>query len=689
MKKNIVYIVLILLISSFGYAQTTLDNTGGKINNSGTIRIKRGETKALPDTIGGRVEFLQKGATGQQTVPNIVYYQLVVGNTSEKIIGDESGKHLVVRDSLIVADTTDFTSKWLGINPNDVLAEGHISNTAKYTGPKKIIVAGSTAPQNLLGNGSYSNLEIANPMGANVVGGGFTVTDTLTLLSGQLNNNDSNNFKMADTSNIVRYADGSLASSPEFASAVNVTYTGSGHIYSGPELPDSTYILQDLRVESSNGVTLTKNVQVNRSMYIASLLSTEFDSTRRFILTYTPALNPDFSMSPNAQIDGTLRRTGLLFDSTSMLFNNRFTWALFRTSSADTTITAMNFRIKPRKFYSMIPNSNENNVRRTIEITTEHDGVVSDSSYMKNGSYDVGYGWRTSKDDSLEETNGLLPVELVLRHWDESNHTWSSISSSSVPKISEDSNWYYGSATGVGMTGKFVIGRKGGDVFLAARVFLEGAYKGDSMMTNDLYKYNLLQVTPRDEYPYNLDPNRINVRSNLKTMDSIVDWVEIEFLGANKQPKYVTALLRVDGTIINTDGSPMINLTNAKIDSGEYYIGILHRNHLPVYTAEKILITSDHNGQMADFTNKANVYGKENAERLIDLQGGFLLYGMVAGDVNADGVIDATDYKLTWENRDMQFKWTPYDDNLSGYVNTKDINFPWNNRGRSAQVPIP
>lgn len=137
-------------MSSLGSAQT-LKNTG-TIHNKGTLRILNGSTAGLPDTIGGRVEFLQKGSYGQQAVPNIVYHQLVVGNAAEKII--QSGdNHLTVRDSLIVADTADFTTAWIGSSPNDVIALGHVSNTAKYTGPKKIIVAGSTAPQNLLGNG--------------------------------------------------------------------------------------------------------------------------------------------------------------------------------------------------------------------------------------------------------------------------------------------------------------------------------------------------------------------------------------------------------------------------------------------------------------------------------------------------------------------------------------------------------
>lgn len=692
MKKIALYIAIMILpfAAEFAMGQYSLDNTGGKINNAGTIRVKGGQVKALPDTIGGRVEFLQKNASSQQVIPNIVYNQLVLGNDAKKIVLDEKDKNnkvkpLVVRDSLIVNNGADFTTRWIGWSPEDIQAKGHLDNTAKYSGPKQIVMSGDTASQDLLGNGRFSNLKIDNPFGVNVIGGGFTIDSTLTLSRGELRNGANNNFQLADSIQIVRYADGSLSTTPNFEGRANVTYTGGGGtIATSGEIPNEADKLQDLRVENSGGIVLTKDVQVNKSLYVGSRINTEFDDVRRYVMTYTPALNPNFSESPYAEIEGTFRRTGLLFDSASMLFNNKFTWALFRNSINGNGVTAMNFRIKPRTFYAL-PEATDNKVKRTIEIWAEGDTQNDTVKFVP--SVDVGYAWRYDGDSpALDENMGLERDALVLKRW--SNNSWQDISSSSVPQLSADGKWLSANATNVDLLGKFVIGRNGGgEVTLMARVFLEGAYYEDSLMTTDLFRYNLLDSIPKDEYPYNLDPNRAKLKAKASVLDSIVDWIVLEFKSDTKPSKYACVLLRLDGRMLTPSGDSIINISNYGIDSGSYYIGVLHRNHLPVYSLGQYRIVPEYNGQMADFTKSRNVYGKEGSLRPLELMNGFLLYGMVAGDVNGDNTIDDTDYRLTWEHRDLQYKWSRYDVNMSGYVNTKDINFPWNNRGRSANIP--
>ncbi len=692
MKKIALYIAILILpfAAELAMGQLTLDNTGGKINNAGTIRVKRGETRALPDTIGGRVEFLQNSVGGQQTIPNIVYNQLVLKNSSKKLISDAKGsdnivKHLVVRDSLIMADGADFSTDWIGLNAENVYAKGHLANTAQFSGPKQMVMNGDNAAQDLLGNGRFSNLKIDNPYGVNVIGGGFTVENTLTLAWGELRNGATNNFKMADSTHIIRYADGSLKDAPTFEGRVNVTYTGGGGtIATSGEIPNEPEKLQDLRVENSGGVVLTKNMQVNKSLYVGSRINTEFDDVRRYVMTYTPALNPNFSESPFAEIEGTFRRTGLLFDSTSMLFNNKYTWALFRNSINGNGVKAMNFRIKPRQFFNSLPESTKDKTKRTFEIWAEGEAQSDTIKFVP--SVDIGYAWRNNPLDTLDETMGLETEKLVLKRW--GTNAWQDIPTSSVPQASSDGKWFTANATNVDLLGKFVIGTGGsGELLLMAKVFLEGAYYGDSLMTTDLNRYNLLDRTPKDEYPYNLDPHRSSIHSNILSLENIVDWVLLEFKTEASQSKYVSVLLQKDGRLLSPNGDTLINISNMQIDSGDYYIGILHRNHLPVYSMNKFHIVPSNNGQLADFTNSTNVYGKEGSLRPLEVFDGFLLYGMVAGDVNGDNKIDDVDYRLTWENRDLQYKWSRYDINMSGYVNTKDINFPWNNRGRSANIP--
>jgi hypothetical protein len=100
MKKILIHIVAIILVSSQLAAQYVLDNSGGKINNKGTIKVKNGQVNALPDTIGGRVEFLQQREGSPQVVPNIVYNQLVVANNAKKIVADTRDQSNRVRTLL-------------------------------------------------------------------------------------------------------------------------------------------------------------------------------------------------------------------------------------------------------------------------------------------------------------------------------------------------------------------------------------------------------------------------------------------------------------------------------------------------------------------------------------------------------------------------------------------------------------
>ena len=87
MKKILSYIIIFLISSNVLMAQsTTLDNSGGLLNNLGTIKVKQGQVNALPDTLGGRIEFLAKYKQTQQKIPNIVYNQLVLRNKAKKFI---------------------------------------------------------------------------------------------------------------------------------------------------------------------------------------------------------------------------------------------------------------------------------------------------------------------------------------------------------------------------------------------------------------------------------------------------------------------------------------------------------------------------------------------------------------------------------------------------------------------------
>lgn len=681
--RHIVAVFVLLSIGSFlAYAQeASFNNTGGKLTNEGTIRVNIGQVKGLPDSLGGRIEFTSKDGGHVQAIPNIKYWQLVLkGKGYRKIRKENSSSHLIVGDSLIMIDSTK-----IELYEADIYAKNSVENTTKVYGSKEVRLNSEVKAQDMIGNGrgSFDHLNIDNPHGVNVIKGGFTVDSSLTLTRGKLNNT-TQNFNMRDSSLITRYEGGALAEKPNFEGTIDVSYKGAGKsIQTGGELPLEKDKLQNLRVENAGGIVLTHDVQVNRSLYVGARIATEFDEEKRYVLTYTPAINPDFSMSPQAEIDGTFRRTFISYKE-NMLMNNRFTWALFKTDGDAGGVKTLNFRVKPKTFFAL-PEGNVQKVERSFEIWAEKSTTQSDTT-TAIPNVDIGYGWRSEDgDDQVDESKGLDIPTLKLKRWNGGD--WNSIMSSTVPEKSPDGKWYFASASNIDLLGKFVIGSdKGGNINLAAKVFLEGPYY-DSLMKTELVKFNLLPRTPDDVYPYNLDKNRAKVKATIAKLDSIVDWIVMEFKPETGESQYASLLLKNDGTILSPHGDTVLNLTALGIDSGVYFIGVLHRNHLPVYTMKTMKMRQEYNGQIADFTKPATVYGKEGSLRPLDIKGGFILYGMVAGDVNGDNKIDETDYKLTWENRDMQFIRTQYDINMSGYVNTRDINFPWNNRNRSANIP--
>jgi hypothetical protein len=59
---------------------------------------------------------------------------------------------------------------------------------------------------------------------------------------------------------------------------------------------------------------------------------------------------------------------------------------------------------------------------------------------------------------------------------------------------------------------------------------------------------------------------------------------------------------------------------------------------------------------------------------------------LVAGDVNADGQVNASDNGITWNGRNA-VGYLPGDATLDGQVNASDNAATWNNRNRTTQVP--
>lgn len=696
MKRNILHIAaLIILFASFeANSQYSLESNGGKINNKGTIKVKTGQVKGLPDTLGGRIEFLQKRDASQQSIPNIVYNQLVIKNDAKKVVSDSKDannqvKPLVVLDSLIISDNANFTTRWIGTNPEDVIARATVLNTAKYEGPKDIRMNNDLKSQDLLGNGNFSRLNIDNPFGVDVRGGGFVIDEQLTLSRGALRNSISENFAMADSTRIIRNVGSNLATSPNFQGRVDVQYVGNGDITSSGELPDNNSSLQVLSQENTGDLYLAKNVIVNDSLFVGNRIFTSNDT-----ITLATAKNPGFNpINPNAEISGTLRLTKLRTDSTKMFLHNPLTYAIFRDAISANGLNELIVTIRPRTF--PIHNLGTSKARRSIDI----EGFDINGNKIETGMNMLfGYGWRNLPGDSLDESNGMLLSQMILQNW--SGSFWNDNLTSNAAKDSAAIGWAFSYASSVTDFGSFAIGSIGGVITFNAKVFLEGAYRFGSM-ADDLRQRGYLTMPPPDIYPYNLDPLR-EFYFAATLPDSVVDWVVVEFRkNFTEKGKFRTYLVKQDGKLVDLYGNDALVLSNTgfdsnRIDSGNYYVAIRHRNHLAVVTKEYVGLMPGTTREL-DFTSFQNLMGGVNSLKPVEKKSnGEFVYAMIAGEMNGSifdsGIINDTDFDLVIPELSV---WSyPLfngyligDINMDGIITTRDYNMSFNNRFRVSALP--
>lgn len=678
-KLILIFLTTVYFVDAQGIS---LDNTGGRINNLGTIRVRAGQVKNLNDTIDGRFEFTASCPAFTQEVPNIVYNQLVIGGAGLKIIDTvrKIGNNpvpLVARDSLLLVD-----SARINLLRGDIWALGPVANSSSIFGNKEIRLAGNNW-QDIWGIGNIPILHLDNPFGAVVIrSGGFKIDYQLILSRGEFRNSTTNNFVLGDSVKIIRYVGASLSESPIFGKRVDIEYRGEGRIFSGAEIPKDTTILRNLEVNTTEGLVLNSDVVVNDSLRLRSSVYTEPTDTNRYTLTLTSQNNPEF-INPNAEIDGSFRRTNLPADSSKLTFNNLYTYLIFPDEKSKNGASEVTFRVKPRTF--PIHPLGDTKVRRLISIDAKDIMGSTISEFYPI----LGYGWRHSSDTTLNETNGLDVYQLKLQWWDGNN--WVNVDYDDIVKFDSANGWAY-NVINYGAkikTGDFAIGSsRYYPLAFSGKVLLEGAWRGNTM-ANDLQKWNLLPLTPPDVFPYNRDPNRANIKV-ASIPDSVVDWIVIEFRRTlnDNNPLVYTGFLKSDGRIVGQKGEPLITDSMIKFDSSEtsYYIAILHRNHLAVVTEEKVDLRKDRLIAFVDFTKPELVMGRENALKPLARTPEGLLFGLPSGDINGDGVIDLLDQIGIWIERDFE-GYLVWDTNLDGIITTRDLNYSINNRNRKTFIP--
>ena len=216
------------------------------------------------------------------------------------------------------------------------------------------------------------------------------------------------------------------------------------------------------------------------------------------------------------------------------------------------------------------------------------------------------------------------------------------------------------------------------------KVFLEGPYNGLTMNTS----LNSQGVIPLTQ-PYNMASWSYSGAESVSSIPSdVVDWLLLDLRSGVDATSIVgkrAAFLKSDGSIVDLDGTSAVSFTG--VSDGNYYIGIHHRNHLSILSSSPLSVSNGNITTNYDFTTGQNqAYG---TNPMTDLGGD--KYGMIAGDANGDGTINATDLNNYWIPQNgitYNYRTTTSDFNLDGSINATDLNNYWiPNNGNSTQVP--
>ncbi len=220
---------------------------------------------------------------------------------------------------------------------------------------------------------------------------------------------------------------------------------------------------------------------------------------------------------------------------------------------------------------------------------------------------------------------------------------------------------------------------------LQLKVFLEGPFSGTEMNTS----LNPSEI-PQNQ-PYNTEPwNYAGEESITDLTDpDIVDWVLVELRESTGDASTATgdsivsrqaAFLTKDGSIKAFDGNVHLPVKSEITDN--LYSVILHRNHLGVMSADPLVKTGSlFSYDFSDASEKA--FGGINGHK--ELVPG--LWGMIAGDGDANGQVGNADKNDIWFIQQGNLGYLHGDFNMDSDVNNMD-KVKWNeNAGKAGKVP--
>jgi hypothetical protein len=306
----------------------------------------------------------------------------------------------------------------------------------------------------------------------------------------------------------------------------------------------------------------------------------------------------------------------------------------------------------------------------TAKMTSGDHPDLGNSSI--NAARDVNRYWTITKDPALSFTTYSATLTFVASDIDSGANTANFYvgkkdgSVWSVPTIGTRTATST-QATGMTSFSDFVVGER--LIIVKTKVLLEGPYVslGDSML-NTLNTEGYLAA----HFGAIQIPSRAVDSINIEIRDSAVE-------ASATVRVFAPAWLLTDGTICSlTDSTKPYAAFNAT--AGSYYIVVRHRNHLAIMSANALILNAS--SSQYDFTTaQSQAYGTDPMDTLAVGR-----FGMISGDVDSNGLLNALDRSIAWNERGLE-GYQASDIDLNGLCNALDRSTIWNNRGKETQIP--
>jgi hypothetical protein len=204
-------------------------------------------------------------------------------------------------------------------------------------------------------------------------------------------------------------------------------------------------------------------------------------------------------------------------------------------------------------------------------------------------------------------------------------------------------------------------------------VYLEGPYAGSRTMNTMLFDNSLIPLAQ----PFNTAPwSYAGTESVVAVPADIVDWVLVDIRDAATPEAALpetsiwkkACFLKSDGQIVDLDGTTLPSIGNPTVINNLYVV-VRHRNHIAVMSSAGMALNVPGDAYVFDFSSSVDqAYGSGAGFKEIETG----VFGMVAGDSDADGDIGANDYTawaIDFGNNPVYFS---SDNDLDGDIGAND-----------------